>query len=185
MHSLYTLLMPNHVTITPVSVAQQAQIVDATNLCVSKAQTVFGRSFEPVPVFFDLNGKCAGMYQVRGQQRRIRYNPWIFAKFFQDSLNNTVTHEVCHYIVDRIWGLAKVKPHGAEWRKTMRAMGAEPLVTGNYDLSGIPVRQYTKYSYQCNCSTHQLTALRHRKIVQNGVRYRCQQCHGFLQQVPE
>ena len=109
--------------ITPISEKQKEQVIAATVACISKASSLFDRQFIELPVDFDLRGKCAGMYQVRAHQKRIRYNPWIFAKYYQESLTNTVVHEVAHYIVDCIWGLRKVKPHGEEWRQTMIAMG--------------------------------------------------------------
>ncbi|RZO19195.1 MAG: metallopeptidase (SprT family) [SAR92 clade bacterium] len=168
--------------ITPVSEDQRLQIVEATNSCVEKAGNIFSRHFSLLTIDFDLRGKCAGMYQVSGRKRRIRYNPWIFAKYYEESLINTVTHEVAHYVVDSIWGIRHVKPHGKEWRDTMFAMGVEPIVTGSYDLEGIPTRQYRRYSYQCDCRTHDLTSLRHRKIVEKGAIYRCQLCHSPLKQ---
>lgn len=168
--------------ITPISEKQREQVSAATVACISKASALFDRQFIELPVDFDLRGKCAGMYQVRAHQRRIRYNPWIFAKYYQESLTNTVVHEVAHYIVDCIWGLRKVKPHGEEWRQTMIAMGAEPTVTGKYDLTGIPTRQYQRYAYNCDCRVHQLTLLRHKKIISRAASYRCQFCHSDLKQ---
>ena len=85
--------------ITPISDRQRLQITQATNDCIVRAGVIFDRDFALVPVVYDLKGKCAGMYQIRGTQRRIRYNPWIFAKYFEESLTNTVIHEVAHYVV--------------------------------------------------------------------------------------
>jgi len=168
--------------ITPISDRQRLQITQATNDCIARAGVIFDRDFAFVSVVYDLQGKCAGMYQIRGAQRRIRYNPWIFAKYFEESLTNTVIHEVAHYVVDCVWGIRHVKPHGKEWRETMVAMGAEPKATGSYNLSGIPTRQYRRYAYRCECKTHELTILRHRKIVERGASYRCQSCHSILKQ---
>jgi len=169
-------------TIAPISKKQQEQVSAATAACIDKAGVLFERKFSKLPVDFDLRGKCAGMYQVRARQRRIRYNPWIFAKYYQESLANTVVHEVAHYIVDCMWGFRAVKPHGKEWRQIMIAMGAVPTVTGKYDLTGIPIRQYQRHAYQCNCRVHQLTLLRHNKIVSQVASYRCQFCHSDLKQ---
>ena len=168
--------------IKPVSDRQRLQITQATNDCVERAGIIFNRKFAEVPVAYDLQGKCAGMYQVRGVQRRIRYNPWIFAKYFEESSANTIVHEVAHYVVDCIWGIRQVKPHGSEWREIMVAMGAEPHATGSYDLTGIPTRHYKRYEYKCDCRTHQLTILRHRKIIERGASYRCQSCRSALVQ---
>ena len=166
--------------IEPISEFQMRQVEAATERCIEKASQLYGRCFDTITVDFDLKGKCAGMYQVKGRSRRIRYNPWLFAKYFEDSLNDTVIHEVAHYVVDCLYGLRRVKPHGVEWKRVMVDLGAEPKATGSYDLTGIPVRQYAKFAYKCGCRTHKLTSLRHKKILKRRAQYRCQFCHGFL-----
>jgi SprT protein len=177
--------MSSHDVIDPITEQQQAQVIAATNRCIGQASAIYGREFKTLPVDFDLSGRCAGMYQVRGAVRRIRFNPWLFAKYFQDSIGDTVTHEVAHYIVDSLYGLKRVKPHGSEWKKVMRDLGAVPRATGNYDLSGIPTRQYQRFAYSCGCRTHQLTIMRHRKIVKRRAKYLCQFCHCALVAVPQ
>ena len=89
--------MNSHQIITPISEQQQAEVVAATNHCIARASRLYGQTFEAVPIDFDLSGRCAGMYQVRGSMRRIRFNPWLFAKYYQDSIGDTVIHEVAHY----------------------------------------------------------------------------------------
>lgn len=178
--SLYNQAMTQCIDIAPISDVQQAEVEQATQQCISRAEQIYNRKFKPLPVDFDLRGKCAGMYQVKRFERRIRFNPWIFAKYYQDSLNDTVVHEVAHYIVDCLYGLRKVKPHGREWQAVMRNLGAEPKATGDYDLTGIPTRQYQRFTYCCGCRTHQLTILRHRKVLRGLAKYLCQYCHGPL-----
>ena len=175
--------MDQTTNIEPISQQQQAEVRRATYRCISQAEQLYQRKFKELQVDFDLSGKCAGMYQVRRSQRRIRFNPWIFAKYYEDSLGDTVTHEVAHYIVDCLYGLRRVKPHGAEWQAVMRDLGGEPRATGNYDLTGIPTRQYQRFAYSCACRTHQLTSLRHRKILKGRAKYLCQYCHGPLTEV--
>ena len=166
--------------IEPITEQQQAEVINATDRCIALASKRYGRDFAPVPVNFDLRGKCAGMYQVSRKHRRIMYNPWLFAKYYQDSLSDTVIHEVAHYIVDCLYGFQRVKPHGPEWKSIMVDLGGIPRATGNYDLSGIPVRQYQRFAYVCGCRTHQLTIMRHRKIQLGRANYLCQFCHGAL-----
>lgn len=169
--------------IEPISQQQQAEVRHATNSCIKRAEQLYQQKFKALQVDFDLSGKCAGMYQVRRAKRRIRFNPWIFAKYYEDSLGDTVIHEVAHYVVDCLYGLRRVKPHGAEWQAVMRDLGGEPRATGNYDLAGIPTRQYQRFAYGCACRTHQLTILRHRKILKGQAKYLCQYCHGPLAEV--
>jgi SprT protein len=116
------------------------------------------------------------MYRVHRGERRIRYNPYIFAKYFEDNLANTVPHEVAHYITDLRYGLGNVRPHGREWQSIMHALGAEPVVTCRYDLSGIPVRRQIRYQYRCDCTTHRISTARHRRASSGQVRYFCKHC---------
>ena len=103
--------------IEPISDIQQRHVEAVTASYIKVASGLYDQKFELVPVHFDLKGKCAGMYEVKGRSRRIRYNPWLFAKYWEDSLKNTVTHEVAHYLVDCIYGLRRVK---TPWRGVER-----------------------------------------------------------------
>ena len=172
--------MLNKKIINPLTNQQQTAVIKATDLCIKNSERKFGQQFSLVTVDFDLWGKCAGMYQVRGSKRRIRFNPWIFSKYYDESISNTVVHEVAHYLVDCIWGIRHVKPHGKEWKNTMLALGVEPIVRGNYDLTGVPQKIYQRFDYRCDCKVHHLTTLRHRKITEQGAIYRCQACHSNL-----
>ena len=134
------------------------QVIEATNICIEQAENIFERNFTQIPIKFDLRGRAAGTYQVLGRHRLIRYNPYIFARFFNENLLNTVPHEVAHYVTDEIYGIGKrrffgsrgVKPHGKEWQSIMRKFGVEPRATCNFDMSGLPVRNYQYYSYDGN-----------------------------------
>lgn len=167
--------------IEPITDIQKRQVELATVSYIKVASGHYGRKFAPISVDFDLRGKCAGMYEVRGSSKRIRFNPWLFAKYYEESLSDTVIHEVAHYLVDCMYGLRRVKPHGDEWKSIMIDFGAPPKATGDYDLTGIPTRQYAKFAYKCPCRTHQLTGVRHKRIVQRGYQYRCQYCHNFIE----
>ena len=166
--------------IAPIDAGRQQVVRRATEHCVRRAGVICGREFAPIAVTFDLYGRSAGMYQVRSDERSIRYNPYLFAKYFEDSLAVTVPHEVAHYATDMLYGLHRVRPHGAEWQAVMRSLGAEPRVSAAYDLSGIPVRRQRRFDYVCGCSAHRLTAQRHNKVHRGEVGYRCRRCGAAL-----
>jgi SprT protein len=90
--------------VKPIDDAQRQRVIDETIACIHKADYLFNQSFDLIPVSFDLMGRTAGMYRVRNGQRVIRYNPWLFARYFEDNLANTVPHEVAHYVVDMVYG---------------------------------------------------------------------------------
>ncbi len=166
--------------VEPIGAQHQQRVRDATHECIARAGHIFERDFPTIAVTFDLKGRAAGMYRVHNHSRLIRYNPYIFAKYFDDNLATTVPHEVAHYVVDVLYRAGSVRPHGAEWQRVMRSLGAEPQVTGNYDLSGVPIRRQKRYSYRCGCMTHQVSSARHNRMVHNRARYYCRRCKSAL-----
>lgn len=167
-------------TIAPITPKQQQQVIEHTSVLLRECQHHFGQVFKPVDIRFDLRGRSSGMYVLKHKQRYFRFNPFIFAKYFDDSLASTVPHEVAHYISDILFGIKNIRPHGKEWQAIMHKLGAEPKVTGNYDLSGIPLKRQRRFAYICNCMTHQLTTVRHNKISMGKAHYFCQKCNGPL-----
>lgn len=166
--------------IAPIGESQRRQVTERTQDYLQLAGRELGRRFDPVPVLFDLRGRPAGMYRVRHRQPVIRYNPWLFAKYFHDSLCTTVPHEVAHYVVDMVYGLRTTRPHGREWQAVMHLLGAEPCASGDYDLEGIPVRRQRRFDYACHCGSHQLTTVRHRRVQSRCTAYFCRRCRGEL-----
>lgn len=166
--------------IEPIGPAQQQQVIARTRHCIELAGRIFQQTFAPIPVSFSLSGRAAGMYHVRRRARYIRYNPYIFAKFFDDNLQHTVPHEVAHYIADVLYGIKHIKPHGREWRHIMQALGAEIRVTCDYDLEGIPQRRQRRFAYACRCRTYEITTRRHNMIVRGERRYRCPACRSDI-----
>jgi len=166
--------------VAPLGREQRQRVVEATRATIGQAIELFGCRLAEIPVTFELRGRAAGMYVVRGGQRVIRYNPHIFARYFSDNLANTVPHEVAHYVVDVLYGLRRVRPHGPEWRAVMRAFGVEPAATCHYDLDGIPVRRQRRFRYRCACTTHSLSTVRHKRVQSGRVRYSCRRCQAPL-----
>jgi len=166
--------------VEPIGQLQQRQVLAATEAFVLRSEELFDRSFERVPVLFDLRGRAAGMFKVVGRRRWIRYNPWIFSKYFEENLRDTVPHEVAHFIVHEVYGLRGVKPHGTQWQALMQRFGAAAEVTFDLDLEGIPRRRQRTHSYRCDCRLHQVSATRHNRVQRDNCRYHCRACGGNL-----
>ncbi len=164
--------------INPINETQKKCVIDKTSYFIDEACKIYQRSFEPIVVDFYLKGRVSGMYRRKMDQRVIRYNSYIFAKYFEDSLKTTIPHEVAHYITDMMFN--KCCPHGNEWREVMRAFGADASRTCDYNLEGIPVRAHQRHEYHCLCMTHEISSRRHNKIQNNKARYYCKQCKGIL-----
>ena len=163
-----------------VSNLDQRLVVEQTASRIRQASDLFERNFAQIPVLFDLHGRTAGMYRVRNGERVIRYNPFIFARYFDDNLAQTVPHEVAHYIADIVYGFRNIRPHGEEWKNIMRFFGADTRATSQYDLEGLPQRKFHQFRYRCRCQLHNLTSRRHNRVERNQVRYFCKQCGGRL-----
>lgn len=156
----------------------------ATETYITEAEAIFERRFRRIPVLFDLSGRSAGMFRVSGRQRVIRYNPWIFAKYFEENLHDTVAHEVAHYIIYEVFG-PRAKSHGEEWQDLMICFGANPRATFDLDLSDIPQRRQTTHPYRCGCQLHELSATRHNRIRRGQGRYHCRYCDEELVYAPQ
>ncbi|MBE9539035.1 MAG: SprT-like domain-containing protein [Proteobacteria bacterium] len=164
----------------PIGSVQRAQVLEQTELYIDKAEHIYKKKFLRVAVEFDLGGRTAGMYKVVGRHRSIRYNPWIFAKYFDENLSGTVPHEVAHFAIDQVYGLRRVKPHGLEWQALMADFGADAGVTFDLDLSGIPQRRQLRHRYHCPCRLHEVSATRHNRIIRGKAVYHCLKCRGKL-----
>ena len=179
--------------ISPLSAEQQQIVIDETIRYIKQAIDLFSIRDKAVDIIFDLKGRSAGMYRVKNnrglvfsrQQREIRYNPYIFSKYFDDNFATTIPHEVAHYVTDIIYGLKNIKPHGREWKEVMDAFGANASVTADYDLAGLPLKRQAVFTYQCACREHQLSTTRHTKITKRRYQYTCNYCKQLLRQKHE
>jgi len=171
--------------VQPIDALQRRQVELATEHYIAQAEAMFSRRFDRVPVVFDLKGRAAGMYKVIGSRRVIRYNPWIFAKYYEENLRDTVPHEVAHFIVDELYPRRRVKPHGPQWQSVMARFGANAGVTFDLDLDGVPQRSQRTHPYFCGCQMHAVSTTRHNRILRRRMRYHCCTCDGLLVYAPQ
>ncbi len=186
-------MSPTTATVLPLAIEKQQLVIEQTHAYINQAVELFNIKNKAVDIHFNLKGRAAGMYRISQRnrwhfsrsKREIRYNSFIFSKYYEDNFNTTIPHEVAHYVSDVLYGLNNIKPHGKEWKAIMQAFGANPSVTANYDLSGIPLKKQTRFSYQCGCKEHQLSTIRHNKINYQGYRYYCKYCKQILLPDPQ
>ncbi len=170
--------------VQPIGSALQRQVEQRTEEYILQAERLFTRRFDRVPVLFDLKGRAAGMFKTIGKRRLIRYNPWIFAKYFEENLRDTVPHEVAHFIVHEVYPRRSTKPHGHAWKDLMAQFGADAGVTFDLDLDGVPQRNQRTHRYQCGCQIHQVSTTRHNRVLTRRMRYHCCSCQGLLVYTP-
>ncbi|HGG59900.1 MAG TPA: metallopeptidase (SprT family) [Gammaproteobacteria bacterium] len=163
---------------------QARRVVDATRERIRFASRALNQSFPELEIRFDVSGRAWGYYVRRGRQRSIRYNPWLFARFFTEGIDNTVPHEVAHFIVDCLHPRQRVKPHGPEWRRIMALFGIDnPSATHRADLGGLPIRRQRRFDYRCRCGVVPLTATRHYRYLRGEAVYHCRRCGQALEPV--
>jgi SprT protein len=138
-------------------------------------------------ITFDLPGTAAGQYRRTtggfGRTRhRLRFNPYLLVKHFDEGLATTVPHEAAHYAVAVRYRGSRVSPHGSEWREAMALLGAPAEVTHALDVSDIPRRRQRHWTYRCACAEHCLSTTRHHRVLQ-GARYYCRRCRDLLVRV--
>jgi SprT protein len=167
--------------VSPIDTYKQKQVIDETQKYIKLASDIFHYPLKPINILFNLKGMASGMFLVKRGVPLIRYNPYIFAKHFSHGITNTVPHEVAHYAIYSLYGLKSVRPHGKEWKSLMQQFGAIPNRTNTLCLDGIPIRQYKRHQYSCNCSKHLITSRRHNKIRDEKAKYFCRACNGELQ----
>lgn len=166
--------MSSHLTEQKIVEARQS-----TKDWIARAANLYAVELPEIEVRFDLRGKTSGMFYYRDGQYAIRYNSAIFSRYFEESLQQTVPHEVAHYVVHRIYG-RRVKPHGVEWKQVMRDFGVPPDVTSKLNVSDLSTRQLRRFPYRCGCGEHDLSSIRHNRIAQGTRQYGCPKCQQIL-----
>lgn len=172
----------------PIGERERAAAVAEVARWCRRAEQYYGVVLPPPQVLFDQRGRAAGSFRPSrpatakrpAEPDTIRFNPWLFAKYWQESLADTVPHEVAHYVVSRCYPQRRLQPHGPQWQAVMVEFGLPTRATGRYDLEGIPQQQRASYPYQCGCRSHQLGAVRHRRVAAGQARYHCRGCRGEL-----
>lgn len=133
----------------------------------------------PMPsVSFDLRGTSAGQ-AIRGLKDgkyfwHVRFNAELLLREPEPIVHDVVPHEIAHLLV--LYYFKKgCEPHGVEWQRVMRSLGAEPIRT--HDMATTPTRvEHAAYLYRCACKDHMLTARRHNKVMARKSDYGCQLC---------
>lgn len=142
------------------------------------AECFFNRPFKRPEYLFNQRGKIAGSAHL--QRNIIKFNATLFAQNREEFFNQVVAHEVAHLIVFQKYG--KVRPHGNEWKDVMQhVFNCPAITTHSLDTHDVQGKQF---SYQCLCSTHQLSIRRHNKILK-GTQYLCKRCRTVLKANPD
>ncbi len=127
--------------------------------------------FEMPNLEFKQRGKIAGSAWL--QKHLIRLNPVLLRENQVAFEKHVIPHELAHLMVYKQYRM-KVKPHGKEWQFIMNEIFDLPaLVNHPFDTSSVAQASFT---YRCACQEHQLTLIRHNKVVKGKQKYVCKHC---------
>jgi SprT protein len=165
------------VTTSPLSSRQCTLITTETQRFIDQTHQHFSLKPRQVSISFDVKGSAWGYFAKKGNNYFIRYNPFLFGRYFEEGIKDTIPHEVAHYAVTRLTPHQRCKPHGNEWQSVMALFGIEnPSVTHQSDMTGIPCRRQRRFSYVCRCGKVELSATRHNRLQHHGAKYICRKC---------
>ena len=115
---------------------------------------------------------------------RVRLSLPLWPRASDKDKRETVIHEACHVIVGFKHGLGPA-PHGAEWKKAMRACGIEPLRLHSVDRTGLARRQKRFILLDCpNEGVERKCRITAREFnrVRRGQEFWCRNCGLHLDQ---
>ena len=163
--------------------AQEILVIEKATSCLSTANRATGSSLSLPLIVFDLRGRAAGQFRIREGAPQLRFNTAIFARYFDDNLEQTVPHEVAHYLVYELFMKKapgrRIMPHGREWKAMMQLLGVPATTRHGFDLSDIPVRREQRLAWSCGCSTHSITKRTHLRMLRGEKRI-CTVCKAVL-----
>ena len=147
---------------------------------IIKLEEEFGTDLFLPDIVYDLKGQVAG--QANSYYNKIRLNLKAFEIEFEDMLEQTVPHEVCHLYARTHNNDRRIKPHGREWKACMEVLGLKPSRCHTYGLE--KARAVRRWAYYCDCdeicgNKHNVSTIIHNRI-KRGRRYRCGRCKQTL-----
>ncbi len=165
-----------------------AQIQRRVRELLQRAAPLCRRHGADIPeptIHFDLRGLTAGQARWPRRGRPIlRFNLSIAGRHPQAFIERTVAHEVAHLLTTACHG--RTAPHGPAWRQTMAFLGiADPDRCHDYTVDEAEVRRQRRWRYDCDCSRHQLSTTRHKRVTTGMTRYVCRRCNTALRRVED
>lgn len=145
------------------------EILNKVEACFKTAEKYFNTTFErPKQIIFKRSGTTGGYSNYA--KRELMFQLDLAENNSEDFLNQTVPHEVAHYVQRAVYGYKrnnmKVMPHGYEWKYIMRNVyGLNPERCHHYDTSGTKTKRQVRHLYTCSCGkTYNLSSTLHNRI---------------------
>jgi SprT protein len=160
------------------------QAIELSHARLNQAELHFKRPMPEIEILFNLHGQAAGMVKIMGRGKRVqvRYNPILLNENGVHFLAQTVPHEVAHVVTHALYHHS-VRPHGPEWQQIMQLFAADNHRCHSYKVKRSTRRQLQHFNYRCSCREHQLTSIRHNRVIM-GQHYICRNCREILLKTP-
>jgi SprT protein len=147
--------------------------------CLQAAERTAKFQLPAVTIDFLLRGATAGKVRLSPYSSpAISYNSVLLNENQLPFLSQTIPHEVAHIA---IWYLYqnRVRPHGLEWKQMVVELGGTAKRCHTFTIRSKQQRHYQYIQYRCACQNHQLTLIRHNRILK-GNHYYCKRCKAPL-----
>jgi SprT protein len=163
----------------------QEKVIEAVKFYVDLANELYDLGLNVPEISFNMRGRAAGQFKGNSFKPTVRFNRILLEENGQAFIDQTVPHEVAHYVIFEKHGSKRtrprnIRPHGWEWQKIMRDFGCSPKRCHSYDTSNsrqgrrsFPRRQFV---YACACQEHKVGPARHRRIQTRERTYTCRNC---------
>jgi SprT protein len=125
---------------------------------------------------YRLIGQCK---KISAKNYIIRLHKKLLEEFKERYLDDVLTHEFAHAVQMELY--KKNKPHSKEWKSVVEALsGVQYNRRENINYNLKKNRRYKTYLYECSCGEHNLSAIRHNRVVKNIMLYKCKKCGSKL-----
>jgi SprT protein len=164
------------------------KVVESVKQFINKYNKSFSKKAYDIPIKFTKRGKCAGCVSYHGDNVEFNFNMVLLRENFEDFLLNTVPHEVAHFVTWIQYGHQYTKSgrriiHGKDWKNMMSFFNVKDNRCHSYNTEKSSIRKMKRFTYKCGCMTHELTAIRHNKILKGTSKYCCSRCKQKLERV--
>lgn len=156
---------------------EKSQIVNEVYSVVQKANSLFKLDIKNPQVNFYTKGRAAGLAYRSGD--RVEFNS-VIAKENSESFKEVIIHEIAHIVTWKLYPYAK-QSHGPEFRYICRVLGGTGNTYHNFSVENVSRKNVkTRYTYKCDCKTHDLTKKMHENIISSLRKYSCKECKSLI-----
>ena len=159
----------------------RARIVVKVAEVVRLARRVYRRPFDMPKVSYAVRGSTAGKADF--SQWEVMFNATLLQENEEAMVQEVVVHEVAHLVTSAMHGPA-ADPHGEEWKRVMRGLGAVPSTTHSFDVANAAVGRFV-FKWRCTCREAVFSERKHKRLMVGRSAFKCRLCKQRLRYTGE